>query len=171
MIRNRLWISVMALALVFAAGACSKKKGPEGVAAGSGAGTAESAEAVPASEMDAPSGIREAAGSLSNVYFDYDQALIRPDAKEPLKNAAEALKGNSNSQVTVEGHCDERGSSEYNLALGERRAQAVKGYLRTLGIDGKRLSTISYGKERPADQGHTEEAWAKNRRAELIANR
>jgi peptidoglycan-associated lipoprotein len=170
MVRNKTWISIMVLAMVLGAAGCGGKKGPEGATAG--AGTTESPATLPGADTGAlPGGSLEAGVTLPTVYFDYNQASVRSDAKAPLKQAAETLKGNSSAQVTIEGHCDERGSSEYNLALGERRAQAVKSYLRTLGIDGKKLSTISYGKERPIDSGHTESAWAKNRRAELIVNR
>ncbi|MFH1262536.1 MAG: peptidoglycan-associated lipoprotein Pal [Pseudomonadota bacterium] len=170
MVRNRLWVSLIALTLALSAGACASKKGPEGAAAGT-AGTDPGAPA-PLGETGTGIGTTGAGSSagLPIVYFDYDQAVVRSDAKDPLKRAAEGLKNGTNS-VSIEGHCDERGSSEYNLALGERRAQAVKSYLRTLGVDGKRLTTVSYGKERPFDSGHSEAAWAKNRRAELTVER
>ncbi len=170
--RNRFALLSIALTLALGLAACGGKKAPAGPAAAGGAGTESGVTEGAGTEGGAAgAGLGESAGSLPVVHFDYDQSAIRADAKEPLKKAAEIIGVNGSSQVTIEGHCDERGSSEYNLALGERRAQSVKSYLRTLGIDGKRLSTISYGKERPVDPGHGEEAWAKNRRADLIVNR
>ncbi len=102
-----------------------------------------------------------------NIYFDFDKYEIKPEAKAVLKKKADWLLANSKYNVRIEGHCDERGTNEYNLALGERRANAAKEYLIALGVKAARISTISYGEERPAVQGHNEEAWAKNRRAEF----
>jgi peptidoglycan-associated lipoprotein len=101
---------------------------------------------------------------LGTVYFEYDQADLRPDALEQLKKNAAWLKSNPAYRVRIEGNCDERGTVEYNLALGDRRAVAAKNYLVKAGIDAGRLETISYGEEHPADPGHDEAAWAKNRR-------
>lgn len=106
--------------------------------------------------------------SLQNIYFDYDKSAIRPDAREILKANAEIFTKNSSAKIVVEGHCDERGTAEYNMALGERRAQEAKQYLINLGIDASRIETISYGKERPLDNRSTEEAWAQNRRAQFL---
>lgn len=103
---------------------------------------------------------------LKIVYFDFDSAELRPDCRETLKRNAEYLKSNSNLTVLVEGHCDERGTTEYNLALGQRRASRVRDYYSKLGIPLKRIATISYGEERPLDPNHSEAAWAKNRRAD-----
>lgn len=105
--------------------------------------------------------------SLETVYFDYDAFTLSPEARRALERNAAWLKANPTVKVTVEGHCDERGSDEYNLALGERRALAVKNYLVTLGISEDRLAAVSYGEERPAAAGHDETAWAKNRRGEF----
>ncbi len=102
------------------------------------------------------------------VYFDFDSSALTETAKSVLQRKAEFLKERAETDVLIEGHCDERGSVEYNLALGQRRAESVKRYLVLLGISSERLRTISYGKERPADPRHTEEAWAKNRRAEFV---
>lgn len=99
------------------------------------------------------------------VYFDYDKSNIRTDQRVALDKNAEILKGNPDISIEVEGHCDERGTVEYNIALGDRRAQSVKKYLIDLGISADRIKTISYGKERPAVPGTGEEAWGKNRRA------
>ncbi|MBW1714006.1 MAG: peptidoglycan-associated lipoprotein Pal [Deltaproteobacteria bacterium] len=102
------------------------------------------------------------------VHFDFDKSDIRPDAAEVLKRKAAWLKDNPGVNVIIEGHCDERGTDAYNLALGERRAQAAKSFLVAIGIAEDRLETISYGEERPLDPGHNEEAWAKNRRAQFV---
>ena len=107
--------------------------------------------------------------AMGNIYFDFDQFTLSAEARKTLADNANYLKANSGIQVVVEGHCDERGSDEYNLALGESRALAAKNYLVSLGVSAKRLSVISYGEERPAAMGHDEEAWAKNRRAEFKA--
>jgi len=101
------------------------------------------------------------------VYFDFDKYNIRSDARNALEHNARVLRDNLNVRVKIEGHCDERGTVEYNLALGERRAKSVKDYLINLGIDASRIETISFGKEQPADLGHNEEAWQNNRRAKF----
>jgi peptidoglycan-associated lipoprotein len=105
---------------------------------------------------------------LKDIHFDFDKYDIHPGDTEILKENGTLLKKYSNVKIQIEGHCDERGTVEYNLALGERRANSTKKYLTSLGISPDRISTISYGKERPADPGHNEEAWAKNRRAHTI---
>lgn len=104
---------------------------------------------------------------LKAVHFDFDKYTIRDEDKEVLRQNAEWLKSRPESKVLIEGHADERGETEYNLALGEKRAESVKSYLETLGVRAETLSTISYGEEKPADQGHDEAAWARNRRAEF----
>lgn len=111
--------------------------------------------------------VREEA-ALKDVNFDFDQSVIRADAKEILKKNAEWMMKNPGANVLVEGHCDDRGTTEYNLALGERRSLAVKAYLVTLGIKAGRIYTISYGEELPLDAAGTEEAWTKNRRAHTV---
>lgn len=105
---------------------------------------------------------------LKDVHFDFDKYDIRPSDAEILKGNAALLTRYPKMKIQIEGHCDERGTVEYNLALGERRANSTKKYLNTLGIAGDRVSAISYGKERPLDPGHNEEAWAKNRRGHTI---
>jgi peptidoglycan-associated lipoprotein len=107
-------------------------------------------------------------GVLEDIHFDFDRYDIRPDAREILIKNAEWLKANPNIQVLIEGHCDERGTNEYNMALGERRANAAKSYLISLGISANRMRSISYGEEMPIDPGHNEIAWAKNRRAHFL---
>lgn len=106
--------------------------------------------------------------SLEPVYFDTDEAVLREDARAFLKAHAEAIRKHPElGVVTIQGHCDERGSDEYNLALGERRAAAVKRYLMSVGVPSSRLDTMSYGESRPAVPGHDESAWRYNRRSEL----
>ena len=105
---------------------------------------------------------------LKDIRFDFDKYDIRPGDAAILKGNAEALKKYNSVKIQIEGHCDERGTNEYNLALGERRANSTKNYLLSLGVSSERISTISYGEERPSDLGHTEEAWAKNRMAHTI---
>lgn len=103
--------------------------------------------------------------SLENIYFAFDSSNLSKDARDVLSNNAETLiKARPDAKITIEGHCDERGSAEYNLALGERRAKSALQYLATLGVPTERLKAISYGKEKPAVQGSDESAWAKNRR-------
>ncbi len=104
------------------------------------------------------------------VFFGYDSSDLDSDALELLQDQVAWLKQNSDVTVTIEGHCDERGTREYNLALGEKRAQAVKNYLIGLGINPDRISTISYGKERPAVVGSNDGAWAQNRRSVTLVN-
>ncbi len=103
---------------------------------------------------------------LQTVYFPYDAATLTKEARNVLKKSYVWLKDHPTASIQIEGNCDERGSVQYNLALGDRRANAVKNYLKNLGVDTSRLSTISYGSERPVADGHDEAAWAKNRRAE-----
>ena len=105
-----------------------------------------------------------------DIYFEFDSVRLSPDAQEILTKKAEWLRANSDAMITIEGHCDNRGTNEYNLALGEGRAQSAKAFLVDLGIEPSRLNTISYGEERPLDGTQTEEAWAKNRRAHFVIN-
>jgi len=107
---------------------------------------------------------------VSDINFDYDSYSIRPDAREILKANADYLLKHKVSSIVVEGHCDERGTAEYNMALGERRAQETKKFLVNLGINESTTKTVSYGEERPLDPNNNEEAWAKNRRAHFVVN-
>ncbi len=109
-----------------------------------------------------------AALQAETVYFAYDSAAINPSEQSKLQAVADYLRSNSGTKLIIEGHCDERGTAEYNRALGERRALAAREALISLGVDGSNIQTISYGKERPADSGHDEAAWAKNRRDEFV---
>jgi peptidoglycan-associated lipoprotein len=108
-------------------------------------------------------------GYIRHAYFTYDEATLDGAAQEALQSSATWLKGEGAAyNLLIEGHCDERGTEQYNLALGDRRANTAKDYLATLGVNAGRMRTVSYGEERPADEGHDEAAWAKNRRAHLV---
>lgn len=110
----------------------------------------------------------ELTASLEEIYFDFDAYVLSREARDSLVKNAGLMKNDRDAKVRIEGHCDERGSDEYNLALGEKRARAAMQYLMTMGIPEERLSVISFGREKPADHGHDEAAWAKNRRDEFI---
>jgi peptidoglycan-associated lipoprotein len=145
--------------------------GPEPVAAPPAAespapGTPSYSTAYPAgSSFTAPTDRRS---RLDAIYFDFDQAELKPEYRRVLETNADWLRRNPAVRIQIEGHCDERGSVQYNLALGERRAESAKRYLESLGVEANRMQTISYGEERPAAPGSTEEAWARNRRAEFV---
>lgn len=114
---------------------------------------------------DAAAGEKVAKVEFADIRFAYDKSVIEPAARVTLKKLADWLMKNKGYALAIEGHCDERGTVEYNLALGQRRADAAMKYLADLGVKKADITTISYGKERPLDPGHNEEAWAKNRRA------
>jgi len=135
--------------------------GPPGPPGGAGVG---SRSIVPGSQQD----LEASAGD--RVFFAFDRSDISPEARQIVTRQADWLRRYPNVTVTIEGHCDERGTREYNLALGERRAQAVKNVLVASGISASRMSTISYGKERPAVVGSSEESYAQNRRAVTVVN-
>jgi peptidoglycan-associated lipoprotein len=105
-----------------------------------------------------------------DIYFDFDKSTLTPAAQDNLLKKADWLRENPDVTATIEGHCDERGTNEYNLALGDRRAESAKAFLVDLGIDASRLTTISYGEERPLCSEKTEECWAKNRRDHFVVN-
>ena len=105
---------------------------------------------------------------LQKIHFDFDKSTIKPEFEPVLKSNADWMNAHPKANVTIEGHCDERGSIEYNISLGDRRAHAAKGYMQKLGIGADKMSTISYGKERPACTQHDESCWWQNRRAEFV---
>ena len=111
------------------------------------------------------------AGGLRTVYFDFDSAALRDDTRATLDANASFLNENGDVEVQIEGHCDERGGVEYNLALGERRSKAVLDYLVAMGVDSSRINTISYGKEKPVAFGHNDEAWSQNRRGNFVVTK
>lgn len=139
-------ISVLSLCVFLLASCSCFNKGGEG----EGEGT------IPAAE---------AGDVLKDINYAFDSSALTDIAKSTLAQNAEWLKANTGKSVVVEGHCDERGTVEYNLALGERRAKAAYDYLRSLGVEESRMSTVSYGEELPLDAGHNEAAWTQNRRA------
>ncbi len=160
-------IAVAALTLIVGLSACSKKDVKEDEPVFSSTG----GDGLPA-ESAGTAGAGEAGGAssseLETVLFAFDSFKLGNEAKTILKKSAKWMKDGASSSVQIEGHCDERGTTEYNLALGERRANAAKEYLVRLGVDASRLSVISYGKERPQDPGHDESAWGRNRRASFV---
>jgi len=165
-------VTLVALILTFLFVGCSKEEPPPPTA------EAQPRPAAPPPPPPAPAPTPLPGPSISqqafqefqnqDIYFDFDKYDLRTDARTTLDRKASFLNQNSSVRVQVEGHCDERGTNEYNLALGERRANAAKQYLTTAGISAGRLSTISYGEERPLDPGHNEAAWARNRRAHFV---
>ena len=130
--------------------------------------TAAQEQPVKGAPSARPTGTAGQASPLKDIFFDFDKSNIRDDAKPNLADDLQWLKANPAAQVTIEGHCDERGTAEYNLGLGERRGKAARDYLVAAGIDSKRMKIISYGKERPFVLGHDESAWRWNRRAHFV---
>ena len=141
--------------------------GPGGNATAS-AGVTVNQPAPPPTPAPAPSDDALFLKEVRDAYFDLDKADIRPDARVALAKTADFLKNNPTIKVTIEGHCDERGSTEYNLGLGDRRSSAVKQYLVSLGISADRMSTVSYGKEKPFCMESTEACWQQNRRGHFV---
>ena len=163
--------------IVLFVAACATKPKDSADSAGSGSSSSDSDVSSEGTITETP-GNGIVSGSQEDlivnvgdrVFFGYDSSDLDSDALELLQDQVAWLKQNSDVSVTIEGHCDERGTREYNLALGEKRAQAVKNYLIGLGINPDRVSTISYGKERPAVVGSNDGAWAQNRRSVTIVN-
>jgi peptidoglycan-associated lipoprotein len=112
--------------------------------------------------------VAQSRGYIADAFFEYNDSSLSSDAQTALTNSATWLKKNGQYNLLIEGHCDERGTEQYNLALGDRRANQAKEYLVTLGVDAARIRTVSYGEERPFDPGHDESAWSKNRRDHLV---
>ncbi len=183
--------SIAIIAIALAAGGCRHTK----VAAAAGATPAVTpppakAAALPETRVESPAHefqipepphasdlgddplkatlLAEKNGWIRDAFFDFDSVAIRPEDGKNLQSTAQWLRDHRRFHVLVEGHCDERGTEQYNLALGEKRASEAKEYLAALGIDPQNVATISYGKEKPFDQGHDDDAWAKNRRAHVV---
>ncbi len=174
---NYLVLVLIMISMAFFATAC-KKKPPviEPPTAGTGQpGTGDISEQQPSDVKPAQEGvltegtIDEITRQLQPVFYDFNKSDIREDQIAALQNNASVLKKYSTGSVLIEGHCDERGTVEYNLALGDRRARASREYLVSLGIVEGRMSIISYGKSRPFAEGHNEDAWRLNRRAQFVA--
>ncbi len=178
-IKRDFFMTTAVLSLVLLLAACGSKQvddvaaasdqpgDDEGIAAGfdsETSGIEEGAAGAEAGSIDA------AKSALTPIYFEFDQATLTSDARQTLRTHYEFLRNYPQAAIVVEGHCDDRGTDEYNLALGERRAKSVKDYLSSLGVEAGRLSIISYGEERPVVFGSGESSWAKNRRAEFVMN-
>ncbi|PLX97081.1 MAG: peptidoglycan-associated lipoprotein [Desulfuromonas sp.] len=179
----------MLIALTFFVAGCATKPTPDDTSngmTGNNAGQSSQGEVL----QQKPSGLSEqdiseaeaaaraaraaeeaASTGLVRIHFEFDQYLLTPAAQKTLRNNAKLLSAAPAINVLIEGHCDERGSDGYNLALGEKRAMATKNYMVSLGVAASRLNIISYGEEIPLDPASTEEAWAKNRRAEFKVKR
>ena len=143
--------------------------GPGGTATASARVTVGAAPVESAAPSANPSLSELFEQNVRDAFFDFNKSDIRADARENLAKTAEFLRSYKQIRVTIEGHCDERGSTEYNIGLGERRAQAAKNYLISLGISADRMDTVSWGKERPFCDEHTEQCWQENRRAHFVA--
>jgi peptidoglycan-associated lipoprotein len=139
-------------------------------ACGCGEAVVEAPIVVPAAPVVAPPPppVVVVLPGLGDVFYDFDKSELRTDAVEQLKTNFNWIQANTANSVIIEGHCDERGTSEYNLALGERRANSAKDYIVNLGVAPARIKTVSYGEEKPFAAGSTEEAWAQNRRAHFV---
>ncbi|MEK6777417.1 MAG: peptidoglycan-associated lipoprotein Pal [bacterium] len=159
-------LSTMALlaALLFAFAGCAKKVDTTKSTAEMGEGAGMKGSGMGAEELQ-PIQPKE----LKNIFFDYDRFDLSPEARATLADNAAWLESNTSVKVVVEGHCDDRGTNEYNIALGDRRAKSAYNYLINLGIDASRLSTISYGEEKPECTEQTDACWSKNRRAQFVA--
>jgi peptidoglycan-associated lipoprotein len=163
--------AVIVAAMLLSVSCASKKKAPEApAAAANGAENGKMDQNIGSQDLafDSSGSDSGKISGLHTVHFDYDSSTLTTETRKELAENGDWIKNNPKVTVQVEGHCDSRGSVEYNLALGERRAKAVKNYLMSLGIDSKRLTIISYGEEKPIAQGDTEDAYAKNRRANFV---
>ena len=169
MMYKKLFVLFLVGLLVVAVGACSKKQTTkvetEPAATETVTETAPPVEEVQEAVQETPVTKMPV---LNDVYFDFDKSALSAEAKQTLAENARQLNDAGSMAVTIEGHCDERGTNAYNLALGEKRANAAKDYLVSLGVDGGRITTISYGEEKPFDAGHDETAWTKNRRGHFV---
>ncbi len=173
---QRIVMGLVVVMALFGFSGCAKKgqlsPGPDEVEVGV-------SEPVPSAEGDTGEGLSEESlraqqarqeleDRLEDVHFDFDKYSIRPDARLIIKRNYGVLQGAPGAEVLIEGHCDEKGTVEYNLALGQRRANATRDYLISLGMNAAQASTVSYGEERPLDPRQTEDAWAKNRRCHFV---
>lgn len=155
---------ISAIAALLLVAACSSDPNSGAAGSGSGAATGSSASAAPVATI-APGSMEDFVVNVGDrIYFGYDSSELTSSAQDVLGRQAAWLKAYPAANIAVEGHCDERGTREYNLALGDRRANAVKNYLVSQGVSAGRITTISYGKERPVALGSNDEAWAQNRR-------
>ncbi len=159
---------VMIISLVALLSVGCAKKASEDMAADGASSTSQTADSG-VTETDVKETSSATVADLTRVYFEFDSYVLSGEARATLKQNAMILKGASMLKVKIEGHCDERGSDDYNLALGEQRAQATMDYMRSLGVSGSQMGTVSMGEMAPLDPANNEAAWAKNRRAEFKA--
>jgi len=166
MIYKKLFVLFLVGLLVVAVGACSKKQTTKVDTAPTGE-VAETTEPAVEEVQETPQVETPAVKMpvLSDVYFEFDKSRLGDEAKQTLAENARQLNDAGSMAISIEGHCDERGTNAYNLALGEKRANVARDYLVSLGVAAGRITTISYGEEKPFDSGHDEQAWSKNRRA------
>lgn len=163
------FIAILAIAVTFVNCRGKQEKPEDATPTESAAPTTESSAVDSTAMSFDPSGSDSGKiDGLKTVFFDYDKSTLSGEAKKVIAGNVEWMKKNAGTKVQIEGHCDNRGSIEYNVALGERRANAVRDYMASLGISGGRLATISYGKEKPLVSSESESAWKKNRRANFV---
>jgi peptidoglycan-associated lipoprotein len=165
---KKLVLPALLVAALIATSGCASKKKEENLTSGTGA---EQVQNVGDQGIDFDLNADSDSGStgpIKTVYFEFDSARLSSDMRAILDTNAELLKKFPMLEIQVEGHCDERGGIQYNLALGERRAASVKDYLVAMGVESRRVTTISFGKERPKAFGHSEDAWSQNRRANFV---
>jgi len=162
-------VGVMMGSVLMVSGCSQKKVKAEETPAFAGHKDTEGLDAK-AMDTKSPFAILEGrtTGPMLPIYFDFDKSSVRADQKSRMETNATYLKGNPKAAIAIEGNCDERGTNEYNMALGERRAVTAKKYLANLGVDASRMTTISYGEEKPLNFGHDELAWSQNRRADFV---
>lgn len=174
--KRKLWMTTALLLMIPAlllSVSCAKKTVAVETNSATGAQSDSSSEQVVGAAVTVTDTDNDGMGSMpmqEDIYFEFDKAALTAAAKESLIRKADWLEKHSTAGVIIEGHCDERGTPEYNLALGERRAQSTKLFLADLGVSPARLTIVSYGEEQPADPGQTEEAWTRNRRAHFAVN-
>jgi len=170
---SRITVLLLAATLAAALAGCAKKPAATTPPPPAPTTPAETTPAPttppPAPEPPPPPPPTVAASDLQIVYFAYDSFILDDGARAALDNNARLLRENTSLSVSIDGHCDERGTVEYNQALGQKRAEAVQQYLMDQGLDGGRFRVVSYGKERPAVEGHDESSWSRNRRVEFTA--
>ena len=166
MVKKLLGVLGIAILSVAVVGCASRSPEPEPEPEPSRGGFGQEGETEPVRRATPAPGA--ATAEFETIYFEFDVSTLRPDAKATLRASAEGLKQHPDTRVEVQGNCDNRGSNEYNLALGSRRAESARRYLRDLGINASRITTVSFGEERPAVRGNNEVAWAKNRRDDFV---
>ena len=174
-LQSRLSIAASLLALAFVAGCASEAKKDAAAPGSPAASSPSSPGAAPSAGSAQPSGVT---GSALNdpksmlfkrsVYYEFDQSNVKTDYRPLVEAHARYLRDHPGATITIEGNCDERGSREYNLALGQRRADGVKSMMMVLGVPDRQVDTVSYGEEKPKAQGHNEDAWSQNRRSDIV---